>query len=178
MNFADMMQDSDWDNEEALEAAKGSFGPIPAGTYDALVEMLGDKADDNYGNPKRTKSGDGWTLPLTLQIVGGEYDGRKLFENLNIANPNATAQAIGRKALDSLRKAAGKPAAKDSSELLNAMVRIKVGIDKKDPTKNRVLEYLSGTARAPQPPATTSFKPQGTVVSEAPAASKPAWLKR
>ena len=85
-----------------------SFEPIEPGTYDMQV------IDSEL---KPTKAGTGQILKLTLEITEGPYAGRKLFENLNVQNPNPEAERISNRALADLLLALGLNAIRDSQEL-------------------------------------------------------------
>lgn len=67
-----------------------NFECLPPGKYRVLISQA------DY---KTTSRGDGKRIPLTLSVLGGEYAGRLIFEGLNVENPNATAQLIGRQRL-------------------------------------------------------------------------------
>lgn len=96
-----------------------SFDTIEPGEYDAIIV-------DSVLVP--TKAGDGRILKLTYQIVKGEHKNRKVFDQLNIINPNETAQTIARGMLSSICRAVGVLNPQDSSELHNKVVTIKVAV--------------------------------------------------
>lgn len=99
-----------------------SFDALPAGDYIAAI------VDSKM---KTTKAGTGEYLSLTWEIMEGEYKGRKLFENLNLQNPNPKAQEIARGSFAAIRKATNVLNPQDSVDLHNIPVAIKVG-GKKD----------------------------------------------
>lgn len=84
------------------------FEPMPDGWYTLVV----DKTDI-----KPTASGDGKRLAVEISVVGGAYNGRKVFEGFNIQNPNPEAVKISMAQLGSLTRACGKVAFGDSNEL-------------------------------------------------------------
>lgn len=88
------------------------FDPLPEGDYLMIVESDG-------GGMTPTKSGTGTRINFKLQVIAGDYKGRTMFWGINYANPNDTAQRIGRAELAMLSRACGKPNPQDTSELLN-----------------------------------------------------------
>lgn len=120
------------------------YAPIPAGEYIAMVisEQM-----------KTTQSGNGEYLALQIQIIEGEYEGRKVFENLNIFNANEQAQQIARSNLKSLGIACGLGGEfTDTSELIERPFVIRLGIDRKDPDRNRVVGYKNRNDVEPKAP--------------------------
>lgn len=87
---------------------QGEYTPIPAGEYKVQIitsEMVA------------TKSGDGQMLKLELEIMEGEQAGRKIFDRLNLDNPNATAVEIAQRTLSAICHAVGVLSVQDSEEL-------------------------------------------------------------
>ena len=95
------------------------FSPIPTGEYTAVITA---------SDMKDTKSGSGKYLQLTYQIVDGEYKNRLIFENINLINSNEVAVQIAQKTLSSICHAVGVLHPKDSNELHDKPLMIKVGI--------------------------------------------------
>lgn len=95
------------------------FEPIPAGMYKAGVVS---------SEVKPTSRGDGLILRLVHCIMeSGPYEGRELYTNLNVQNPNEKAQQIGRGMIASLARAVGLTGIPDDSDKLhNKMHVIKV----------------------------------------------------
>ena len=105
-------------NASLVEPAR-DYEPIPAGQYEAVAtesEML------------PTKSGTGSYLKITFEIVSGEYKGRKLWARLNLANPSKTAVEIAQKELSAICRAVGVLVPKDSSELHNIPLMVRVAV--------------------------------------------------
>lgn len=87
---------------------QGEYTPIPAGDYKVQIitsEMVA------------TKAGDGQMLKLELEIMEGDQSGRKLFDRLNLDNPNAQAVEIAQRALSSICHSVGVLSVQDSEEL-------------------------------------------------------------
>jgi hypothetical protein len=145
----------------SYEAPKSNFDPLPRGEYLAIV---------TENQMKATKSGTGEYLELVIQIVDGEFSGRKIWERLNIHNANETAEMIARAALKSISLACGIEALSDTDMLNDVPFTIVLDIDRKDPTRNRVMGYkAAGAASAPVA--------RPTATKAAPAAAKP-WERK
>ena len=145
----------------SYEATKSNFDPLPRGEYLAIV---------TENQMKATKSGTGEYLELVIQIVDGEFSGRKIWERLNIHNANETAETIARAALKSLSLACGIEPLTDTDMLNDTPFTIVLDIDRKDPTRNRVMGYKpAGAAAAPVA--------RQTATKAAPAAAKP-WERK
>jgi len=80
--------------------------------------------DDQYtlkcveAESKETSKGTGTYIAAKFEVVGGEHDGRWIFHNFNVDNPNEKAQQIGRGQLVAWATACGKPEADDTDKLL------------------------------------------------------------
>jgi hypothetical protein len=97
-----------------------SFEPVPAGEYILQVTSA---------ELKQTKSGTGLMVNVCFDIIGPEYQGRKIFQNYNIRNDNTVAENIGKQQLKALTVAAGITAdLRDTDQLLGATVRASVVI--------------------------------------------------
>lgn len=122
-----------------------NYNPIPKGDY-AL------KCID--AELKATKSG-GEMIAATFEIVGGEFNGRKVWNNFNIHNNSETAQRIGREQVAAWAKAAGKPNAASFDELFDRKFMAQIDIEKGTggyADKNRIVGYLmsASTPTAPK----------------------------
>jgi hypothetical protein len=125
-----------------------SFEPMPAGDYNVqIVES----------EVVSTKTG-GEMLKLTLEVLDGQYANRKVWDNLNIRNANATAQGIAHRTLADICSACGIGPIQDSDDLhfkpIVATLKIEpertVG-DKTYDARNGVKRYKArnGAAGAP-----------------------------
>jgi hypothetical protein len=146
------------------EVPKSNFDPLPSGEYLAIV---------TENQMKATKSGTGEYLELVIQIVDGEYSGRKIWERLNIYNQSEQAQNMAFAALTALSTAVDNGIdmeAVDISLLIDVPFTIVLEIDRKDPTRNRVKGYkAAGAASAPVT--------RSVITKAAPAATKP-WERK
>lgn len=98
---------------------------IPDGV---IVTVVLDKSD-----LKPTKKADGHYLACEFVVIDGPYEGKRIFDNMNIDNPNQQAVAIAERQLASLCSATGKLRVSDSDELHGIPVKAKIGIE---PGKN------------------------------------------
>lgn len=105
---------------EAQNANTGDFQPIPPGWYQVSIE----KAE-----LKTTKAGTGKYVKLMMTVLGPTCSNRKVFSNINIVNPNPTAQQIGRREMGALQMAIGKPRATDTAELIGGVLEVKLAVE-------------------------------------------------
>jgi hypothetical protein len=94
---------------------------IPPGRYAAVITAT---------EMKPTKSGNGKYLEFEFQIVDGEHKGRKLWDRLNLENPNGTAVQIARSTLSAICRSVGVPRPNDSSELHSVPLCVSVKLRK------------------------------------------------
>src|SRR5690242_18968399 len=64
-----------------------------------------------------------------MDIQDGEFAGRKLFERLNLDNPNQTAVDIAYRTLGEICRACNKPQVSDSEQLHNILFEPDVDVD-------------------------------------------------
>lgn len=148
-----------------------NFEVIPAGEYTVII---------TESERKFTKSGDGNYLQLTLEIQDGEFRGRKLFDRLNLDNPNRTAVEIAQRQLSQICHALGELQLRDSSQLhfkpLIAKVKVRPARGEYD-ASNEVSGYQSATlSGAAAPAASARPSPQAPAPANKPAA--PPWSAR
>ena len=131
--------------------------PLPKGEYPAII------IDTDI---KTTKAGDGQYIELAMQVIDGEHSGRRIWDRLNVSNPNKQAEDIAKAALQSLCLAVGVSTLTDTGELHDKPFILQLDIDRKDPTRNRVMAYLppltagaAAMAASRQTPAAPSKKP-------------------
>ena len=94
-------------NAAEIPADEG-FNPVPAGQY--LCQVISSEI-------KPTKAGNGTILKLTSQIIDGPFNGRLIFDNLNVSNPNQDAERISQRSLADLVLAVGMTTMQDTEEL-------------------------------------------------------------
>lgn len=123
----------------------------PIGTYEPIAGTF--RAHVIQADVVNTKSGTGKMLKTTHEILEGEHQGRRIFTNFNIVNPNPKAQAIGRGELSALAQACGLPPGipADSSDLLGRehwiVVKIEPGSGDYGP-KSEISQFKSNSAGA------------------------------
>lgn len=144
---------------------------LPPGTYVAYIDASDikptKKANDDsaYGGPAANDK----LLALTFKIAEGEYEGAVIFTNLNIVNVNPVAQEIAQRDFSAICHAVGKLRVKDSGELHNKKMKIKVDVEKKENFSARNIikgyEALDSGAKSVTPAAPVS-------------AAKPSWAAK
>ena len=152
--------DQEFDVKNMPESS-GDFEPLPAGTYSARITNV---------DLKDTKAGNGQYLALRFDITGPTHQGRVVFSNLNIKNPNPKAEEIAHADLGDIMRAIGLAKFKNTDQLVGGDLNIKLTV-KNDETygnKNEVKGYsaIAGSA-IPKPAA----KPK----EEAPSGSQAPW---
>lgn len=118
---------------DATQVAPNSFDVIPAGEYDAVIVASEVKATSTGGR----------MLKLEIQVLNGEYQNRKLWDNLNLWNTSEKAVQIARGTLSAICRAVGIMTPKDSAELHNKPLRIKVKVVKSEEygEQNKIAAY-------------------------------------
>ena len=140
-----------------------AYEVLPAGRYQVqIVES----------DLRVTKDGTGQYLWLMMDILEGEYQGRKVFDQLNLVNRSAQTVEIAQRTLSAICHATGKMQVSDSEELHLIAMTITVTVE---PPKNGFgernrIRYLTpeAAAKASGKPAATPNRPQR------PAAAAPA----
>ena len=147
-----------------------TFDAIPAGDYEAMVTA---------SEMKSTKMGDGQYLELSLEVQSGQYQGRKLWDRLNLQNRNPKAVEIAQKQLAQLCHATGILQVADSQQLHNRPIVVKLSC-KADAERGLVNEIKGYKARAAANTAPAFAAPRvmpgGTVPMQAPAPAALPWM--
>ena len=129
-----------------------SFDPIPAGKYTAIITA---------SEMKTTSKGDGSFLKVEFTVQGGEFNGRKIWDNLNIQNPSEQAQNIARGNLSAICRAVGVLQPTDSAQLHNIPLLISVKTAKRK-DNGEMTNVVGGYAAATTPPAVATMTPAAT----------------
>jgi hypothetical protein len=126
--------------------------PIPAGNYRAQIVKT---------ELKNTKSGTGIILSTEFSILGGEYDNRKVFANINVINNSSVAQQIGQGQLSAICHAVGVMKVDDNTlpllcnRPLSISVVIEEGSAKGDgtfyPTRNGITGFYKEKTEEKKP---------------------------
>ena len=104
---------------DAMPVSDKSYEPLPAGWYTASITAA---------ELKNTKAGNGQYIAIRYDIIGPTHQGRIVFGNLNIRNPNPKAEEIGRQQLGEVMRAIGIAKVQDTDELIGGQLSIKVDI--------------------------------------------------
>lgn len=99
------------------------FEPLPEGWYNATIVE---------SEEKPTKAGNGKYLELRFEVFDGTYAGRSLWTRLNLENPSDRAVKIARAELSAICHAVGVMHPRDSNDLHNIPLRVKVEVTKRD----------------------------------------------
>lgn len=134
---------------------------LPAGKYRAqIVES----------EMRVTRNGMGQFLWLMLDILEGEQKGRKIFDQLNLVNPNPTTVEIAQRTLSAICHATGKMHVSDSEELhlIPMMIQVKIKPPKNGYGESNAIAYLppekgaAAIARTAKPAPATPATPAAT----------------
>lgn len=137
MSFLDQAFEAD-----SLPQSNG-YEPLPAGWYEANI---------TGAELKNTRAGNGQFIAVKYTITGPSYQGRVIYGNLNIKNPNPKAEEIGRAQLGDLMRAIGLAKVTDTDQLIGGSLSIKLAISKREgyDDSNEVKGYKSLSGGLPQ----------------------------
>ena len=150
------------------------FEILPPGKYRAQIVQ---------SEMQPTKQGDGQMLCLEFDLLDGPYQGRKLWERLNLVNRSQQTVEIAQRQLSAICHAIDRIQVTDSEQLhfRPMLLTVAVELDKRDEhlpadqrrKQNRGKGYAraSGVAAAP---AATPARPSSSPAATAPAASRTA----
>jgi hypothetical protein len=141
-----------------------SYELIPAGWYTAII---------TEAELKDTKSGTGQYIKVRYDITGPSSQGRCVFSNINIKNPNAKAEEIGRIDLGNIMRALGLSSVSDTDQLINGHLTIKIDVRPASGDygpQNEVKGWRSSTGSLPPQP-----QPESAVAS---GKASPPWAKK
>lgn len=133
-------------NEEfdasTVETTGGQYDPLPAGWYQAKI---------TDADLRDTKAGNGQYIAVRYDIVGPSHQGRVVWGNLNIKNPNPKAEEIGRQQLAELMGAIGLAKVRDTDQLIGGELSIRLSVRKSEEygDSNDVKGYKSITGSPP-----------------------------
>ncbi len=89
------------------------YDVLPPGKYPSLIETA---------EIKSTKAHTGHYIEIRMSVLDGPFKNRKIFDRINIDNPNAQCVEIGMRSLAALGLALGLQAIGDTAQLLNGIV--------------------------------------------------------
>ena len=96
-----------------------AYDPLPAGWYKAVI---------TGSEEKPTKAQTGSYLQLTLEVIEGPMQGRKLTDRLNLNNPNSQASEIAYRTLSAICHSIGVMTPRQSSDLHDKPLMVKVAV--------------------------------------------------
>ena len=148
-----------------------SYSPLPSGEY-LVVAVASDM--------KPTKAG-GQYLELELEVLDGNFKGRKLWDRINLVNSNPKTVEIAQRQLSSLCHATGVMNVTDSSQLHN--IPVIATIKYKEPqggydASNEVRGYQKANGTAPQAPQQHAVPQQQAVPATQTAGATPPWGRK
>jgi hypothetical protein len=143
----------------------GTYGPLPEGQYEMVITRT---------DVKPTKAGTGEYLEAEMQVVDGEFSGRRHWERFNVSNPNKQAEDIAKAALGALCNAVGITNITDTDQLHDVPFVAMLELDRKDPTRNRIVAYM---AAGQSKPAAQPAAPQRPAAAPTVAKTARPWAK-
>ena len=99
---------------------------------------------------RATKAGTGQYLFMELEILDGAMVGKKLFDRLNLINPNRQAEEIAQRTLSAICHAVGRMQVSDSEELHFKPLLAKVVVDKEGYNQVKGYKAVANGAQASQ----------------------------
>lgn len=144
-----------------------SFDPLPNGDYLCVISS---------SEMKPTKAGDGSYLELELDVIEGPCQGRKVWDRLNLNNANETAVKIAKGTLSSICRAVNVLQPKDSYELHDLPLLVKVVCKKRADTNELTNEVKGYKRRDAQTPVSTPNSAPSSAAAET-NGSVPPWKR-
>lgn len=153
---------------DTLPQSDNNFDPLPAGWYSATISTA---------ELRTTKAGTGQYIAVMYTVTGPTHEGRAVWGNLNIRNPNPQAESIGRQQLGELMRAIGLASVQNTDQLIGNPVQIKLSVRKDEQygDSNDVKGYRAIAGSKPPMPAASAPAP---APAAAPAASTPPWANQ
>lgn len=153
---------------DASTIEPSNFEIYPAGKY--LVQIVASEM-------RPTKDGRGQYLYLELDILEGQFAGRKLFDRLNLVNDNPDTVDIAKRTLSAICRATGQMQVSNSEQLhlIPMIADVRVRPPKGQYGESNSIRYLprnagAPTASAPRAPAAYAAPAPAVVAPAAPAA--------
>jgi len=153
---------------DTLPVSTSNFDPLPAGWYTATITGT---------EQKIPKLGKGIYIACKYTITGPTHQGRVVFGNINIINPNPDAERIGRSQLADIMRAIGLSLIKNDEQLIGGNLQIRLEVKTGEYAGNEIKGYkATGSA----PAAVAPFKPVGpsAAATGAPAKAAPPWANK
>jgi len=129
--------------------------PVPAGDYLAMIIKT---------ERKKTKSGSGEYLELSMKIQGGPQDGRAVKDRLNLWNQNEVARKIAWGDMSAICHAVGVMQPNDSNDLCNIPMMVAVAVTDPNEQGRQYNEIKGYTKRNTEAPAAAAAPEAGTSI--------------
>ena len=155
---------------DTLPQADNNFEALPAGWYQ--VHITGAEL-------RNTKAGTGAYIAVRYDVLGPTHQGRVVFGNLNIRNPNPKAEEIGRQQLGSLMRAIGLSQVSDTDQLIGGQLMIKLAIRPADgqyEASNDVKDFKAVGGAAPA--VVGAMASNNAPAAPAAASAAPPWARK
>ena len=155
-----------------LPQSDNNFEALPAGWYQ--VHITGAEL-------RNTKAGTGAYIAVRYDVLGPTHQGRVVFGNLNIRNPNPKAEEIGRQQLGSLMRAIGLAQVSDTEQLIGGQLMIKLAIRPADgqyEASNDVKDFKAVGGAAAVPAAVGTMASNNAPAAQASASAAPPWARK
>lgn len=125
-----------------LPKSERDFSPLPDGWYAVTI---------SEADVKSTKAGNGSYIKMRLDVTGPTHQGRVIFSNINIRNPNPKAEEIGNQQLGELMRAVGLPRLEDTDQLIGRSLSVKLTtrVSEQYGDQNEVKAYKAAGGAAP-----------------------------
>ncbi len=133
------------------------FDALPAGTYNLMP--AGAKATDKG-------------ISIEFDVYDGPHQGRKTWANLAFNSRNETARRIAHRLITNLAFACGTTALTDTDQIMGRVVAAKITVQKNDPTRNNINDFLPYRPAAAFPPPTPQAHAQPVPPPPAPPAGQ------
>jgi hypothetical protein len=141
------------------------FEALPPGRY--VVQIVNSEM-------RPTKDGMGQYLWLELDVLEGEYAGRKLFDRLNLVNSNPTTVEIAQRTLSAICHAVRKMQVDDSEQLhlIPLIADVKVQPPKNGYDASNTLRYMPLEQAVSRPVVAPAARPAVAARAAAPVSSQ------
>jgi Protein of unknown function (DUF669) len=124
-----------------------------------------------------TKAGTGQLLWLDMEVLEGPLKGRHVYDQLNLINPNPTAEEIAQRTLSAICHAVGKLQVADSEELHFVPMMVRLAVKPNGYNEVKGYKPVSNAGSAPAAPAAPATSNQSAPQASAAPAMAP-WKRR
>jgi hypothetical protein len=156
----------------SVEKRENTYELLPAGFYTAQI---------TESEIVPLKSGNGQALKLTFEVLQDGYRGRKVWARLNVRHTNQETERIAQQQLRELCESIGLARFRDTSELHNKPMQIKVKIRKDEKGQYEDQNDVNGfrpAAGGAAPMAAAAPRAAAPAANAPAAGATPPWQKR